>query len=101
MSQAALDIMLDAKARQMTHRVDWRNSVVDLLKVLDLDSSKGARERLARRWNVLVGENGDNVRNVALHGIIMDEIAKSQGIVSFRLTAALSVDGYGLRAVHV
>jgi hypothetical protein len=69
------------------------NSVVDLLKILDLDSSPEAQARLARRWNVLVGKNGDAVRNITLYGVAMDEIAKSQGGVPLRLAAVLSTNG--------
>ncbi|QKX62551.1 uncharacterized protein TRUGW13939_09712 [Talaromyces rugulosus] len=68
-------------------------AVVNLLKVLDLDSSPEARARLARRWSVFVGEDGSAARNIALHGVIMDEVAKNDGRATANLAAALSVAG--------
>jgi nucleoside phosphorylase len=94
-SQTDLNLILDRKARHMTYKVYWRRSVVDLLKVLNLDPSLGARERLARRWNIRVGQDGDAVQNIALHRVIMDEIARNQGNAPLRLAAALSIDGQG------
>jgi hypothetical protein len=96
MPSAALNLRLDDKVVSMGRRLDWRNSVVDLLKVLDLDSSPEARARLARRWHVLVGEDGSAARNIALHGVIIDEIARNEGRASAKLAAALSVAGSGI-----
>ncbi|KAL4886892.1 nucleoside phosphorylase domain-containing protein [Aspergillus karnatakaensis] len=93
MSQAALNHQLDEKVVSMNRRLDWRNSVVDLLKVLDLDWSPEARVRLAKRWHVFVGEDGSVARNIALHGVVIDEIAKNDGRASKRLVAALSLTG--------
>jgi hypothetical protein len=67
--------------------------VVDLLKLLFLDSSLEARARLARRWNVFVGKDGDPVRNIALHGLIISALAQNQGDVPSSLAEALSIDG--------
>jgi hypothetical protein len=55
--------------------------VVDL-QLLHLDSSLEARARLARRWNVFVGKDGDPVRNIALY-VIMIVLAKTREM--FRL----------------
>lgn len=71
---------------------DWKNSVVDLLKLYSLDWTKPARTRLAKRWNILEGEDGSAVRNIALHEAIMDELAKNHGVVSPRLAKALSIE---------
>ncbi len=38
--------------------LNWRQSFVDLLKLLDLDSSLSTRKQLANELNVHVGENG-------------------------------------------
>ncbi|KAL2823742.1 hypothetical protein BJY01DRAFT_230620 [Aspergillus pseudoustus] len=95
MPQAALNLRLDDKVVSMNRRLDWRNSVVDLLKVLDLDSTPEARARLARRLHVFVGEDGSPARNIAIHGVIMDEIARNEGRASEKLAAALSVTGEG------
>lgn len=92
MSQANLNILLDERRAKLRSNLDWRNSVVDLLKVLNLDSSEEARARLARRWNILVGEDSSAIRNIAIHGVIMDELSKNLGNTPDSIARALSVD---------
>ncbi|KAH8703469.1 hypothetical protein BGW36DRAFT_288398 [Talaromyces proteolyticus] len=92
MSQASLNLLLDQRAEDNPQKLDWRHSVVDLLKLLSLDATLEARKQLARRWNVFVGKDGDAVQNVALHGVITDDLAKNQGQVSRNLKEALFVD---------
>jgi nucleoside phosphorylase len=84
--------VLEDRSRQLNIKNNWRNSVVDLLQLLHLNSSLEARARLARRWNVFVGKDGDPVRNIALYGLIMSALAKNQGDVPSSLVRALSVD---------
>ena len=50
---------------------NWRTSVVDLLKLLDLDSSLNARKELANELNVRVGADGSAEQNIALHKAVM------------------------------
>ena len=45
---------------------NWRTSIVDLLKLLDLDSSLAARKELAEELNVHAGEHGSAEQNIAL-----------------------------------
>lgn len=91
MSLARLNLLLDERSQQFPI-LDWRNSIIDLLKLLSLDHTLAARSRLARRWNVVVGRDGDAVRNIALHGVIIDELAKNQGNVPRGLEEALQID---------
>jgi hypothetical protein len=74
--------------------MDWQNSVVDLLKILNLDSSPEARKRLAQRWNILVGEDGSASRNVSLHRAITEKLAANNGVIPDSLIDGLSVAGY-------
>lgn len=60
---------------------DWRKSIVDLLKLLDLDSSLGARKQLAQELNVHVGADGSAEENVALHKAVMQKLAENGGQV--------------------
>ncbi|KAJ5239138.1 hypothetical protein N7468_003757 [Penicillium chermesinum] len=85
--------MLEDRSRRLNMKNDWRNSVVDLLKLLFLDSSREARARLAQRWNVFVGKDGDAIRNIALYRLIMSALAANHGEVPLSLVKALSVDG--------
>ena len=40
--------MLTTRAAQNKQKLDWRRSIVDLMKLLDLDSSQAARKKLAK-----------------------------------------------------
>jgi hypothetical protein len=60
---------------------NWRTSVVDLLKLLDLDSSLAARKSLAQELNVHVGADGSAEQNIALQKAVMNKIAENGGKV--------------------
>jgi 3-oxoacyl-ACP reductase-like protein len=60
---------------------NWRTSIVDLLKLLDLDSSLNARKELAQELNVHVGGDGSAEENIALHKAVMQKLAENGGQV--------------------
>jgi len=66
-------------------KLNWRSSIVDLLKLLDIDSGFANRKELA-------GELGDSdysgtaEENIALHRRVMRELAKNGGKVPAGLT---------------
>ena len=60
---------------------NYQSSIVDLLKLLDLDSSLSARKELANELNVHVGEDGSAEQNIALHKAVMDKLAENGGVV--------------------
>lgn len=60
---------------------DWRRSIVDLLKLLDLDSSLDARKELATELNVHAGAHGSAEQNLALHKAVMNKLAENGGKV--------------------
>jgi hypothetical protein len=60
---------------------NWRTSVVDLLKLLDLDSSLQARKELANELNVHAGADGSAEQNIALQKAVMNKIAENGGKV--------------------
>lgn len=64
---------------------NYRSSIVDLLKLLDLDSSLTARKELAGELGVHVGEDGSAEENIALHKAVMDKLAENGGIVPAEL----------------
>ena len=59
---------------------NWKTSIVDLLKLLDLDSSLSARKELATELNV-PGEDGSAEKNMALHKAVMQKLAENGGKV--------------------
>jgi hypothetical protein len=60
---------------------DWQHSIVDLLKLLDLDSSLAARKELAEELNVHAGDHGTAEQNLALHKAVMKKLADNGGKV--------------------
>lgn len=60
---------------------NYKSSIVDLLKLLDLDSSLEARKELAQELNVHAGEHGSAEQNIALHRAVMQKLAENGGIV--------------------
>jgi hypothetical protein len=60
---------------------DWRHSIVDLLKMLDLDSSLNARKELADELDVHEGPDGSAEENIALHHAVMQKLADNGGMV--------------------
>jgi Pyruvate/2-oxoacid:ferredoxin oxidoreductase gamma subunit len=64
--------ILDERAKDRP-ALDWRNSIADLLKLLDLDSSMAARKELAEEVGV-EGYIGTAEQNVQLHRATMDKV---------------------------
>jgi hypothetical protein len=60
---------------------NWRQSIVDLLKLLDMDSSLNARKELANELEVHVGADGSAEQNIALHKAVMSALAANGGKV--------------------
>jgi len=60
---------------------NYRESIVDLLKLLDLDSSLEARKELAKELNVNAGAPGTAEQNIALHKAVMRKVAENGGKV--------------------
>jgi hypothetical protein len=68
-------------AKAKGHSLNWNNSIVDLLKTLDLDSSLEARKKLAAELGYS-GDTNDTVKmNVWLHEQVMKKFAASGGVV--------------------
>ena len=60
---------------------NYKSSIVDLLKLLDLDSSLQARKELANELNVHAGADGSAEENIALHKAVMQKLAENGGVV--------------------
>ena len=76
-----VEAVLEAMAREKGGPSDWRRSIVDLLKLLDLDSSLDARKELAAELDVNAGAHGSAEQNIALHRAVMRELAANGGKV--------------------
>jgi 3-oxoacyl-ACP reductase-like protein len=62
-------------------KYNWRQSIVDLMKLLDLDSSLGARKELAQELGYKGALDGSAEMNVWLHKQVMDKLAEGGGKV--------------------
>ncbi len=80
---AAVDVAanLDALAKASKEKFDWRKSIVDLMKLLKLDSGLAARKELAKELGY-TGDMGDSAKmNVWLHKQVMTKLAENGGKV--------------------
>jgi hypothetical protein len=63
--------IMDNLASQATQKLDWRNSIVDLMKLINLDSSLAARKELAQELNYTGHMNDSASMNIWLHKEVM------------------------------
>jgi hypothetical protein len=76
-----IDAVLSNLASKKGGGGNYRESIVDLLKLLDLDSSLDARKQLADELNVHTGAPGTAEQNIALHKAVMRKVAENGGRV--------------------
>lgn len=76
-----VDAVLANMARQKGGGGNYRESIVDLLKLLDLDSSLEARKELAQELGVNAGAHGSAEQNIALQKAVMRKLAENGGKV--------------------
>lgn len=81
MQQVDVQAVMTDLAKKKGGGGNWQTSIVDLLKMLDLDSSLEARKELAQELGVNAGAHGSAEQNIALHKAVMREIAKNGGKV--------------------
>ena len=81
LSEVDVESILNTKAQQAGQPLNWRTSIVDLLKLLDLDSSLQSRKDLAQELHYS-GDTGDSAKmNVWLHRQVMNKLAENGGKV--------------------
>jgi Domain of unknown function (DUF3597) len=82
-SQANVDVpaVLDGLAKQKKQKLNWRISIVDLMKLLDLDSSATARKRLAEELHYQGDTKNSAKMNIWLHKQVMIKLAENGGKV--------------------
>lgn len=65
--------------------LNWKTSIVDLLKLLDIDSSRENRNELAGELGYTGPKDGSAEMNIWLHKAVMQELGKSGGQVPAHL----------------
>ncbi len=81
---ALVDVVaqLEQRATANPQKLNWRTSIVDLLKLLEIDSSYAARKELATELGCPAELMGDSAKmNMWLHKTVLERIAANGGNV--------------------
>jgi uncharacterized protein DUF3597 len=87
MSKQEVEAMIEKIADAQDEDLDWQESIVDLMKLLKLDSSLGARKQLAKELGYTGALDGSAEMNIWLHKQVMTKLAESGGKVPESLKA--------------
>ncbi|HEY5752971.1 MAG TPA: DUF3597 domain-containing protein [Chthoniobacterales bacterium] len=79
--QVDVDATLSALAAKSGEDLDWKRSIVDLLKVLGIDSSLANRKALAAELNYTGDTSDTATMNVWLHKQVVKKFAENGGKV--------------------
>jgi hypothetical protein len=80
---ATVDVtaILDDLASKNPEKLDWRRSIVDLMKLVGMDSSLAARKELAKDLNYTGDTSDSATMNIWLHKVVIRKIADNGGKV--------------------
>ncbi|MBV9066194.1 MAG: DUF3597 domain-containing protein [Methylobacteriaceae bacterium] len=73
--------VLNGLAAKNSQKLDWKHSIVDMMKLLDMDSSLSARKELASELHYSGDTNDSAAMNVWLHKQVMQKLAENGGKV--------------------
>ena len=77
--------VLNDMAKKNPEKLDWRKSIVDLMKLVGMDSSLGARKQLATELHYSGDMNDSASMNVWLHKQVLVKLAENGGKVPSEL----------------
>jgi hypothetical protein len=73
---------LEKRAAASAQKLNWKTSIVDLLKLLEIDSSLGARKEMATELGCPAELMGDSAKmNMWLHKAVLRKVAANGGNV--------------------
>ncbi len=81
-AMSAVDVVgkLDGLAAKNPQKLNWKTSIVDLMKLLGLDSSLNARKELATELGCPADKMGDSAQmNMWLHKAVLQKLAANGG----------------------
>jgi len=84
-SQVDVQQILDGLAAKSAEKLNWKTSIVDLLKLLGLDSSLNSRKDLAKELGFTGDTNDSASMNIWLHRQVMNKLAANGGKVPAEL----------------
>jgi hypothetical protein len=73
--------ILDGLSSKSSEKLDWRNSIVDLMKLVGMDSSYSARVELAKELQYTGSTSDSAAMNIWLHKQVIKKIAENGGKV--------------------
>jgi hypothetical protein len=87
-AKTPVDVMaiLDKIDDETDEKLNWSGSIVDLMKLLKLDSSLTARKTLAHELGFTGDTHDSAAMNVWLHKAVMTKLAENGGVVPKELT---------------
>lgn len=80
-----VDAVLADLASKKGEKLNYQSSIVDLMKLLDLDPSLANRKELATELGYTGAKDGSAEMNIWLHRRVIDELEKNGGKVSAEL----------------
>ncbi|BBE35144.1 hypothetical protein SmB9_28020 [Sphingosinicella microcystinivorans] len=86
LSEVDVEAILSELASENGQKLNWRTSIVDLMKLVGMDSSLAERKELAQELGYTGELNGSAEMNIWLHKAVMRELAKNGGKVPANLT---------------
>jgi len=81
MTRAEVEVVIKQIADGQREKLNWKESIVDLMKLLNLDSSLTARKQLAQELGYKGALDGSAEMNVWLHQQVMTKVAEGGGRV--------------------
>ena len=84
-SNVDVEAVMNDIAAKNPQKLNWRTSIVDLMKLLDLDSSLNARKELATELGYSGAKDGSAEMNLWLHKQVMNKLAQNGGKVPAEL----------------
>lgn len=76
-----VEVVLVGLASKNAETLNWRTSIVDLMKLLQLDSSLASRKELAQELHFTGDTNDSASMNIWLHRQVMIKLAENGGKV--------------------
>jgi hypothetical protein len=73
--------VMEAAVKAKGQKLNWRTSIVDMMKALDLDSSLSARKELAKELGYTGDTNDSATMNIWLHKALMKKLSENGGKV--------------------
>jgi Domain of unknown function (DUF3597) len=80
-SNADIEQILNAAVKKSGQKLDWRHSIVDLMKALGMDASLAERKELAAELGYTGDTNDSAKMNIFLHKALMKKLSENGGKV--------------------